>query len=618
VTTRPSLAVVGSGVAGLYAAVAAAERGHPTVLLTKDRLQDSNTWYAQGGLAAVGPDGIAAGDSVEQHVADTLRAGARLNDAGAVRLLCAAAWPQVERLAALGAAFDTDAAGTRYLLGLEAAHAHPRILHAGGDTTGRALSRALIAACRRLEAQGRLEIREGAFVTALLHDAGRVAGVRVLGPGRQAGPDAAVRERELVAAGAGTAGSGNRDRFGAPGAQTPPAEPATELHSTTELRSTTQLRSVTELRADAVLLATGGIGGLYPQTTNPAGATGDGAALAWEAGAVLADAEFVQFHPTLVPQGPFMVSEAVRGEGAVLLDGTGRRFMPDVHPDAELAPRDVVARAIHRTRAATGAVHLDATGVERARGTGFLARRFPGITARLAELGFDLAAGPVPVAEAQHYWMGGVLTDGAGRTTVPGLLAAGETACTGVHGANRLASNSLLEALVYAWRAVAALDPASAESAAGPGATATTEALAGVDTLDTAAGNAGPTGTRPVERADLHAVTGPALGVERDAARLRDAAGRLALLHAQHHGTEHRGTEHRGTGRPGVELSNLLVLGRVVAAAAALRENSLGAHYRTDHPRHPATSARYGFVRRGGPTAETNLLRTLQTGPATA
>ncbi|GAA3670923.1 L-aspartate oxidase [Arthrobacter ginkgonis] len=609
-TTRPSLAIVGSGVAGLYAAVAAAERGHAVVLLTKDRLQDSNSWYAQGGLAAVGPAGIAAGDSVEQHVADTLRAGARLNDAGAVRLLCAAAWPQVEHLAALGSRFDTDATGTRYLLGLEAAHAHPRILHAGGDATGRALSRALIAACRRLEAQGRLEIREGAFVTALLHDAGRVAGVRLLGSERGAEREAVVRERELVAVGAGVSGSGpgERDPFGA--------------DAPSELRGITELHCATELRVDAVLLATGGIGGLYPQTTNPAGATGDGAALAWEAGAVLADAEFVQFHPTLVPQGPFMVSEAVRGEGAVLLDGTGRRFMPDLHPDAELAPRDVVARAIHRTRAATGAVHLDATGVDRARGTGFLARRFPGITARLAELGFDLAAGPVPVAEAQHYWMGGVLTDDAGRTTVPGLLAAGETACTGVHGANRLASNSLLEALVYAWRAVAALDPAAADPAgdeftsAGLEGTAATAALEAVDTLDTvpAAGHAAPVDAPPVNLAGLHAVTGPALGVERDAAGLRDAAGRLARLQAQHHDAGRP----EDAGRPAVELSNLLVLGRVVAAAAALRENSLGAHYRTDHPQPPATAARHGFVRRGTTAAATIRSRTTQTGPATA
>ncbi|GER21858.1 L-aspartate oxidase [Zafaria cholistanensis] len=587
-TRRPSLAIVGSGVAGLYAAVAAAERGHAAVLLTKDRLQDSNSWYAQGGLAAVGPDGAAAGDSVEQHVADTLRAGARLNDAGAVRLLCAAAWPQVRRLAALGSAFDTDATGTRYLLGLEAAHAHPRILHAGGDATGRALSRALIAACRRLEAQGRLEIREGAFVTALLHDAGRVAGVRLLRAGQRTGQRAGARE--LVAAGAGArgagvsgmSGAGERDPLGAGAGEEGCAE---------------------EVRADVVLLATGGIGALYPQTTNPSGATGDGAALAWEAGAVLADAEFVQFHPTLVPHGPFMVSEAVRGEGAVLLDGTGRRFMPDVHPDAELAPRDVVARAIHRTRAATGAVHLDATGVERVRGAGFLARRFPAITARLAELGFDLATAPVPVAEAQHYWMGGVLTDGAGRTTVPGLLAAGETACTGVHGANRLASNSLLEALVYAWRAVAALDPHAPDTEA-PGSAAATEALAGVHALDTAPAGPARPHPAPPDLADLHAVTGTGLGVERDAAGLRAAADRLARLQADHHRV--RGPQ--DAGRTAVELSNLLVLGRVVASAAALRENSLGAHCRTDHPQPPATAARHGFVRR----------TTTQTGPATA
>ncbi|MGG5751777.1 L-aspartate oxidase [Zafaria sp. Z1313] len=396
------LVVVGSGIAGLYGAIAAAERGHTALLLTKDRLQDSNTWYAQGGISAVGPAGVASGDSAAAHVEDTLRAGARLGDARAVRMMCTSAWGHIEALAAHGTAFDPAvpsgrASGTTpgprpgadgtgaWALGLEAAHSAPRILHAGGDSTGRVVAAALIGVVRRLAAEGRIELREHTLAAGLQVAEGAVDGVR--------------------------------------------------------------LADGTVERGDAVLLATGGIGRLYPLTTNPAGATGDGAAMAWAAGAALADAEFVQFHPTLVPDGPFMVSEAVRGEGAVLLDGTGRRFMGAVHPDAELAPRDVVARAIHRARRETGSVHLDASGVERTRGRGFLARRFPGITARLAELGHDLAAAPVPVSEAQHYWMGGILTDAQGRSTLPGLFAAGETACTGVHGANRLASNSLLEAM---------------------------------------------------------------------------------------------------------------------------------------------------------------------------
>lgn len=527
-TARRTLIVVGSGIAGLYACVVAAERGHGVRLLTKDRLQDSNTWYAQGGLSAVGPQGVAAGDSVMAHVTDTLVAGAHLNDVRAVCMVCQGAWGHVERLAGLGVAFDgetgTDGA-TRHHLGLEAAHSRPRILHAAGDATGRGIVRSLIAACRRLEAAGRLAIDENVFVDALERDAGRVTGVR------------------------------------------------TTVASAGEAVRTTH-------RADAVLLATGGIGGLYPRTTNPAGATGDGAALAWEAGAAIADAEFVQFHPTLVPDGPFMVSEAVRGEGAVLLDGTGHRFMPGIHADAELAPRDVVARAIHRVRADTGAVFLDATGVESARGAGFLAGRFPGITARLRELGHDLASAPVPVAEAQHYWMGGILTDSGGRSTVPGLLAAGEAACTGTHGANRLASNSLLEALVYAWACVAGLEHAGAAEA---------EVPAVIDVVGVAS-DAAPhrePGNQPVDTPSLHALTGRALAVEREGGTLRVATKQLAAWTAG------------GTTRPRRELANLLTVGRIVAAAALARENSLGAHYRTDFPHPPASPARTALVKTG-------------------
>ncbi|MET1036591.1 MAG: FAD-binding protein [Arthrobacter sp.] len=535
-TAAPSLLVVGSGIAGLYAAVVAAERGHEVRLLTKDLLADSNTWYAQGGLAAVGPGGAAAGDTVDAHVEDTLRAGARLNDPRAVRALCGGAWGHVERLAALGAAFDADGRlpdrSPAYLLGLEGAHTHPRILRAGGDATGRAIARSLIAACRRLESEGRLAIHEEWFVESLVLDAGRVAGARVLAGSR------APHARRTVG-------------------------------------------------ADAVLLATGGIGRLYPSTTNPAGATGDGAALAWGAGAVIADAEFVQFHPTLVPDGPFMVSEAVRGEGAVLLDGHGARFMTAVHADAELAPRDVVARAIHRARAATGAVYLDATAVERSRGAGFLARRFPAITARLAELGHDLAARPIPVAEAAHYWMGGVAADAFGRTTVPGLLAAGETACTGVHGANRLASNSLLEGLVYGWAAVQGLSagtgsgygPPGGEEAGDAEGPAAAHGLASVNGLDTTPGE------QPAGLAALHGVTGSALAVEREAGQLEVAAKQLAQWGAP------------PAGRAGHERANLLTLGRIVAAAALARTDSLGAHHRTDFPLPPAPWAGPGHDR---------------------
>ncbi|MFJ6416979.1 L-aspartate oxidase [Paeniglutamicibacter sp. NPDC091659] len=508
------LLVVGSGVAGLYAALTAAARGLEVTLLTKDNLENSNSWFAQGGLSAVGPAGIARGDSVASHVADTLTAGARLNDAGAVAAMCAAAWDHVERLTEAGAVFDSDPEG-EYALGLEAAHAHARILHAGGDATGKALASALIDACLKQEAAGALRIRERAFVTELLaqdpYDPERITGVRVL----------------------------NAD-------------------GTTE-----------ELTADAVLLATGGVGNLFAATTNPRGATGDGAALAYRAGALLADSEFVQFHPTLVSPGGFMVSEAVRGEGAILVDQHGHRFMPAVHPDAELAPRDVVARAIHAVNAAGGQAYLDATGVESDHGPGFLARRFPSITAALAKLGHDLAAAPVPVTEAAHYWMGGVFTDRLGRTTLPGLYAAGETACTGVHGANRLASNSLLEALVFAWSAVVNL-PAAGATADPRSADAGTIAVHTLETVATAAA-----GSTPVDLPTLQRLATGHLGVERTGADLEDALRQLSLWHVE------------GADRAAHELCNLLTLARVMATAALARENSIGAHFRLDAPGAP-------------------------------
>ncbi|MGL3806006.1 L-aspartate oxidase [Paeniglutamicibacter sp. R2-26] len=527
--TATGLLVVGSGVAGLYAALTAAARGLQVTLLTKDNLENSNSWYAQGGLSAVGPEGIARGDSVASHIADTLVAGARLNDADAVAAMCDAAWEHVERLTEAGAAFDS-APGGGYALGLEAAHAHPRILHAGGDATGKALAGALIDACLRQEAAGTLRIRERSFATELLArdaaDPRRITGVRVL------------------------------DADGTTG----------------------------ELTADAVLLATGGLGNLFAATTNPHGATGDGAALAYRAGALLVDGEFVQFHPTLVrPEGyagrGFMVSEAVRGEGAVLVDHTGHRFMPAIHPDAELAPRDVVARAIHAVNASGGQAYLDATGVEAARGPGFLARRFPSITAALAKLGHDLAAAPVPVTEAAHYWMGGVFTDRLGRTTLPGLYAAGETACTGVHGANRLASNSLLEALVFAWSAVANLP--SVRTDAGGHTAADTPAIT-VRALVAPAD-----GTTPVGLPALQALASRHLGVERTAEGVEAALLQLSRWHVE------------GTDRAARELGNLLTLARVVATAALARDNSIGAHYRSDAPWPPepanGTLPRLGF-----------------------
>ncbi|MBM6621087.1 FAD-binding protein [Micrococcaceae bacterium RIT802] len=544
--TCRDLVIVGSGVAGLYAAITAVEHGHRVTLLTKDALQDSNSWYAQGGISGVGPAGIAAGDSVASHIEDTLIAGARLNNPAAVHDVCASAWGHIERLAALGTAFDPSATGDGPALGLEAAHAHARIVHAGGDATGRVVAAALIAVVRRLEADGRLAIREHAFATDLVCDAGRVTGVDVL---------------------AGEAGQRAR------------------------------------VRADVVLLATGGIGSLYTWTTNPAGATADGAALAWRAGALVADAEFVQFHPTLVPAGRFMVSEAVRGEGAVLVDGHGRRFMPGVHPDAELAPRDVVARAIHRLRATGTEVYLDARAVEAERGAGFLARRFPAITARLARDGMDLAAAPVPVAPAQHYWMGGVFADACGRTTVPGLRVAGETACTGTHGANRLASNSLLEALVHGFRAANTLHDGDALL---PGKASGLEhvfelAETGIDAGDLPGETNSTAAGVPLRLEAVRELATAHLGVERTGEGLALAASALA-------GALQAGEGNVPTTREEAELRNLTTVGRLIAEAALARTGSIGAHYRLDAPADPVgePGGRVGFVRSATRTTTTD------------
>jgi L-aspartate oxidase len=409
------LAIVGSGIAGLYAALLAAESGADVVLLTKGALADSNTYFAQGGISAV-LDEPAPGDTVAAHIADTLKAGAGHCNPAAVRVLCTEARRDIAGLGRFGVRFDLDNDGDP-ALGLEAAHSAPRILHAGGDATGAGIANALICAVLAAQATGRIRLLGHASVTALLQQGRRVTGVEFLHDGR-------------------------------PGS----------------------------IQADAVLLATGGAGQLFAQTTNPAVATADGLALAWRAGAAVADLEFFQFHPTCLvrPDGapaaggakshdgqdPLLISEAVRGEGAILVDALGRRFLHGYHPDAELAPRDVVSRSIALHLAAlgdpNGHVYLDARAIEDARGAGFLKRRFPTITRRTREAGIDWTRELVPVAPAAHYWMGGVSTDLHGRTTVPGLFAAGEVACTGVQGANRLASNSLLEGLVFGRRAVEA------------------------------------------------------------------------------------------------------------------------------------------------------------------
>lgn len=523
------IVVVGSGIAGLVAAVEAS-REHSVTLVTKADLAESNTAYAQGGIAAA----YFADDSVDSHVADTLRAGAGLNVLDAVIALCTDGPDRISDLIAFGVAFDRS--GDDLARGLEAAHSNARVLHAGGDATGAEIERALVRAVR----SSGTRIVEQAFLCDLIVADGAVTGVELL-----------------------------------------LADGSTEL-----------------LDADAVVLASGGAGQLYSHTTNPAVTTGDGVAAAWRAGAAVADLEFYQFHPTaLAIPGSFLVSEAVRGEGAVLRNARGERFMLDVHPDAELAPRDVVARGIAVEMAAQGGrpVVLDATAL----GAEFLARRFPTIDAACRAAGLDWSRHPVPVTPAAHYWMGGVATDTDGRSTLPGLYAVGEAACSGAQGANRLGSNSLLEGLVFAHRAVAAIGrgepwpdaPGWLDDAAGP---ASGSAASPAERRDAV----------PVDRAALQALLWEAAGVHRDREGLEAAASALAGWHASRADRPTRGDR---------EDANLLDLARLVVSSALGREESRGAHFRSDFP-FPAPRALHS-VRTALPARASALIPTEVTVP---
>lgn len=505
------LIIIGSGAAGMLAALEAVSHGVHPVLLTKAELGAGNTGEAQGGLSALTALGISRGDSVQAHVSDTLSAGAGHCAPRAVSTLCQDSPDLVTRLEALGVHFDRDPA-KNYQLGLEAAHSAHRILHIGGDATGKGLVNALGAACRSQQEAGALEIIDHAMATELCVREGRVSAVRYLRDGQQ------------------------------------------------------QVRS-----ADAVLVATGGIGQLYQSSTNPAGATGDGIALAARAGAAIADLEFVQFHPTMVDPvkypGAGMISEAVRGEGAWLINDAGERFMLHLDDRAELAPRDVIARAIHAQTLDGHQVFLDARHVETTHGDGFLAKRFPSITGRLAACGLDLATEPIPVAPAQHYLMGGVLTDLEGRSTLPGLYAAGECANSRVHGANRLASNSLLDAMVFARRAIRAMLTDSAGQHA--------------DLPPTDSHRMPPArSVKPIDLPELQRIATQTLAVYREAGTLQQTIARLDASTAQ-----------AADERALAELENLLLVARLIAHAALARTQSLGAHYRVENPE-PQTGER--------------------------
>ncbi|WP_439692215.1 L-aspartate oxidase [Curtobacterium sp. SP.BCo] len=531
--------IVGSGIAGLTAAIRASAR-HDVTLVTKGALADSATAYAQGGVAVA----LGADDSASLHQTDTHVAAAGSADARAVEVLCTDGPARVRDLLALGVPFDRtrdpaslDRHGDDLARGREAAHGRWRVVHADGDATGAAIERTLVDALHRRH----VTILERTCLTDLVVRDGAVVGVDVL------------------------------DLLGEP----------------------------RRLDADAVVLASGGAGHLYRETTNPLVATGDGAAAAWRAGAVLADLEFVQFHPTrLAVPGGGLVSEAVRGEGAVLRDARGRRFMTDVHPDAELAPRDVVARGIAAAVREQGGepVLLDASGLD----DGFLVRRFPGLTRATRAAGFDWTREGVPVSPAAHYSMGGVATDAEGRTSLPGLLAIGEVACTGVHGANRLASNSLLEGLVFAVRAADALDAARPDRLRlrGDASLHVTSVSSAADAIRSSRPVLPGGADRRTDATDVRRVVQSVMtdrvGLLRDAAGLASARRGLAAVAVP-----------CPTGVHDHEDRALLDLARITALAAETRTESRGAHARTDHPdTDPSAPASYAWVAQHAPVPQ--------------
>jgi len=500
--------IVGSGIAGLYVALRASELGLRPTIITKARLEESNTRYAQGGIAAA----IGAGDRRELHYQDTLRAGDGLVDRAAARVLAWEAPARIADLVRYGVPFDT--VDGQIALGREGAHSQPRILHAGGDATGLSIEETL----RRRVVEAGIEAREQTVL-------------RALRSGTAEGPSAVVSDPDG--------------------------------------------RAVESLEPRPVVLATGGAGSLYRQSTNPSIATGDGLAIAFRAGALLTDMEFLQFHPTVFARDGaprFLITEALRGEGAVLRNGRGERFLLSVHRLAELAPRDVIARAIHReiVRSGEKCVYLDATEIPRDR----LYARFPSVCHFLQTYGLDPSRDWIPVAPVAHYMIGGVTTDLEGRTSLSGVYAAGEVAATGVHGANRLASNSLLEGLVFGERVARQL---LRPTAGGP--TVPTRTLE----LPVPSGRG-----RPAVPAQLDEILDR---LWNDVGIVRTAAGLKAAIASFDRIT-------LAIGPPTAKdlptpIANAALIASLIGRTALCRTESRGAHYRADWPRRRAEWRRH-------------------------
>jgi L-aspartate oxidase len=505
--------VVGAGIAGLRAAIELSRHGS-VLCLAKRELAESNTQYAQGGIAvALGPD-----DSPELHLRDTIAAGAGLVNEDAARILVIEGPERVLELLQWGVRFDLDARG-QLAFTREGAHSRDRVLHANGDSTGREIGRALHQHASNISC---IHFGEFGFTRDLLLQDGRVLGVEIL------------QEDGLTQA----------------------------------------------VTARAVLLATGGAGMVFANTTNPDVATSDGAAMAWRAGAELSDMEFLQFHPTALylPGVPrFLLSEALRGEGAYLRNSAGERFMSRYHELAELAPRDVVARAIYRevqtAKEAEPMVYLDVTHLDGEK----LKLRFPRIYQTCLHYGLDITSQRIPIRPAAHYAMGGVRTGLDGRASLAGLYAAGEAACTGVHGANRLASNSLLEGLVFGVRAAQAM--AGESPAIGIGWTKTAFS-----------GNAGAEGDDERLRWEARQLMESNVGIVRDAERLFSAVARLQEI---------RAALPPPSNRQRAESRNILESGLAIARSALARTESRGGHYRSDYPTKDDTRFRKHSVMMG-------------------